>query len=155
MFALRSGFRRPEPVFSLESFIYVEYEPVLSLSESVVQSHVNPFFEFPTVTYAEIRQGMGKFEIIEIAEYVPGSGPYHDAVAPPYVLAQLDLRFHEVFIAVASFVIASHAVRSAEIGHHGPGHVAVVELRVAVDGYHASFPYFLYSLELASFLPFS
>ena len=73
-----------------KGFIDTEYESGLVAAETEVDAHVHAVLELPSVADASIGQHMGNLDFREAREERGGANPAYDAVASPYVLAELD-----------------------------------------------------------------
>ena len=126
-----------------ESLVDVEEETATVACKAVVKAYVDAFLEFPAIADAVVRQSMLPAQGFNLGKHLAGSGPQGYAVALPHMLAQLYLQFHNVLVAVAALVVASHPAGGAGLAHHAPGRIAIVEARVPLAGYHAALPYLM------------
>ena len=62
-------------------------------------------------------------------------------------MPQFDLRLHQLFVAVAAFVVAAHALHAAHLGVHVPRGGSGRGVGVEVAGQHGPFPEFLVEVE--------
>ena len=73
----------------LESFIDAEYECALATADAEIETDVGALFEFPAVAYTAVGEEMTGAEFGKFRENGAETAPYDNAVATPYVLAQL------------------------------------------------------------------
>ena len=125
---------------ALERLIDVEDEARAVAAEAVVEAHVHTFLKLPAIAYAGVGQDATEAQAAIIGEYLGGAQPHHQAVAVPDVLAQLHLSVDNVLVAVASLVVAAHAIAGPHIGEHGPRHAAHRLPRVELAGKDGATP---------------
>ena len=83
---------------------------------------------------------MSASHLAEFVEDGASSYPSGEAVSLPYVLAKFHLRLHLVLVSIAAFIVATHGVRVAQLGHHRPRRIAEVEVATNVGRQYSAFP---------------
>ena len=69
VFFINIGFIEPQaryPALPLECLIDIEYKTCASTAEPIVESHVDTFFELPTVTDAGVGQHLSESESAKV-----------------------------------------------------------------------------------------
>ena len=123
-----------------ECFVDVEDEPTAVARESIVDADVDALLEFPSVAYAGIWEGASPGDMVKIRKSIGQCDPCSHSVATFDVLSEFHLAFDEVLVAVASLIVASHAVVRAHFCKLRPRGVAVVEHAMKLASQHSTFP---------------
>ena len=92
---------------------------VAEIAPAVIEADVHAVLEFEAVAAAETAKRVSPAEFLRAPD-LPAADPSHDAVAAVDFLPQFDLCLHQLFVAVAAFVVAAHALHAAHLGVHVP-----------------------------------